>query len=120
MRRWIVGLAVFALMASGTAAAERRAPDAQKVVVGVQSMRDLPALRRRYGFVRMRPIWPLRAVVVQVGPERLKALRADRRIRYVSPLGPSRTASSDPLADTDDPTTSLPFEWQLSAAHADR
>src|SRR5262245_60878556 len=120
MRRLIVGLAVFALMASGSAAAEARARHPQTVVVGVKSMRDLPALRRRYGFARMRPIWPLRAVVVHVGPGRLNALRADRRVRYVSPLGPSRTASSDPLVGSEDPTTSLPFEWQLSAAHADR
>jgi subtilisin family serine protease len=33
--------------------------------------------------------------------------------------GPTSSAG-DPLVDTTDPTTTLPYQWQLAAAHADR
>ena len=65
-----------------------------RVVVGLESMRDLAPLRTRYRFRSVNAISQLRAAEVGVDRAQLRALLAaapiDSRIRYVSPLGPSR------------------------------
>ena len=87
-------------------------------------MRDLAALRRSYGFETLQAVPALHAARVHVDAAQLHALLAnvpaDRRLRYVSPLGPPRHASdvsNVPLVETLDPKTKLPFEWQFAAAN---
>ncbi len=66
----------------------------------------------------------LRAARVRVDDAQLHALlahaSADRRLRYISPLGPPRHVSdlpNDPLVQTVDPKTKLPYEWQFASAN---
>jgi serine protease len=96
-------------------------------VIGLTAPAGLQALRRRYRFERVRALPELRAVEVTVTRGQLRALLAraprDAAIRYVSPLGPTRRAQAvpnDPLLTEIDPKSGLPFEWQFTAAHADR
>src|SRR5262249_14099137 len=93
-------------------------------VVGLDSMRELPALTKAYGFTDVHAIPSLHAAQVHVDARRLQALRAaaqsDPRLRYVSPVGPARRVlnlPSDPLVQTQDPKTRLPFEWQFAPTH---
>src|SRR5438093_2575301 len=97
------------------------------VVVGLDSMRNLASLRRRYGFERVQAIPALRAAEVTVDAAEQQKLLADattdQRIRYVSPVGPSRHVASvpnDPLVRTLDAWTNLPFEWQFDVSHVGR
>ena len=96
-------------------------------VIGLESMRDLDSLRDLYGFEHVRAIPALRAAQVSVDTDELHALLAaapaDRRVRYVSPVGPPRHTLSvpdDPLLQTIDPRTNQAFEWQFAASHVDR
>src|SRR5262245_25296019 len=96
-------------------------------VIGLESMRDLASLRARYGFGSARPITALRAAAVSIDAKHLRVLLAkgpaDRRIRYVSPLGSPREVMAmpnDPLLRSVDPSTSLPYEWQFAASRVDR
>ena len=93
-------------------------------VIGLESMRDLAALRRTYGFEPLQAMPALRAARVHVDAAQLQALLAhgtvDRRLRYVSPLGPPRgvsDVSNVPLVESVDPKTSLPYEWQFASAN---
>jgi subtilisin family serine protease len=93
-------------------------------VIGLESMRDVAALRRSYGFEALQAMPALRAVRVRVDAAQLHALLAhatgDRRLRYVSPLGPPRRVldvSNVPLVESVDPRTKLPYEWQLGSAN---
>jgi hypothetical protein len=97
------------------------------VVVGLGSMQDLASLRRRYGFQRVQAIPALRAAEVTVDASQLHALLVaaptDPRVRYVSPIRPSRRVMStpnDPLVQTIDAWTNLPYEWQFTVSHVDR
>ena len=92
-------------------------------VIGLGSMRDLASLRRSYGFETVQAMPALRAARVHVDAAQLHALLAhatgDRRIRYVSPVGPPRHVSNianDPLVQNVDPRTKLPYEWQFASA----
>ncbi len=96
-------------------------------VLGLRSMRDLASLRATYGFAHVREIPSLRAAEVSVDEGQLRALLtqgpSDPRVRYVSPLGPERQATSmpnDPLLHALDAQTNLPTEWQFAASHVDR
>jgi serine protease len=96
-------------------------------VVGLESMSDLPSLRERYGFDRVLAIPGLHAAEVSVTPAQLQALlgnaRDDKRIRYVSTLGPTRKLlrlRNDPMLRTINPSTNAPYEWQFAATHVDR
>jgi len=100
-----------------------------KVMIGVESMQDLKALRVEYGFDlgTAHEIPALHAVLVRVTPAQLHALlvRApgDSRIRYVSPVGRKRQTQSlpnDPYLSTVDGTTQLPYEWAFLSTHVDR
>ena len=93
-------------------------------VIGLRSMRDLASLRRSYGIETVQAMPALRAARVHVDAAQLHALLAhatgDRRLRYVSPVGPLRHVSNmpnDPLVQNVDPTTKLPFEWQFASAN---
>jgi subtilisin family serine protease len=93
-------------------------------VIGLESMRDLTALRTSYGFETVQAMPALRAARVHVDATQLHALlahaTADRRLRYVSPLGAPRHVSdlpNDPLVQTVDPKTKLPYEWQFASAN---
>ena len=93
-------------------------------VIGLESMGDLAALRRSYGFETLQAIPALRAARVHVDAAQLHALLgyapADRRMRYVAPLGPPRHVSdlpNDPLVQNVDPKTKLPYEWQFASAN---
>jgi subtilisin family serine protease len=93
-------------------------------VIGLQSMRDLASLRRSYGFESLQAMPALHAARVHVDAAQLHALLAhattDRRLRYVSPLGPPRHVSdlpNDPLVRNVDPMTRLPYEWQFASAN---
>jgi subtilisin family serine protease len=92
-------------------------------VIGLGSMRDLASLKRSYGFETVQGMPALRAARVHVDAAQLHALLAhatgDRRIRYVSPVGPPRHVSNianDPLVQNVDPRTKLPYEWQFASA----
>jgi subtilisin family serine protease len=96
-------------------------------MLGLESMRDLGSLRNDYGFDRVHAIPELHAVEVRVDPTQLRSLLAsaagDRRLRYVSPVGPSRSIlgpPNDPLLWTADPVLGIPYEWQFGAAGMDR
>lgn len=96
-------------------------------VLGLESMRDLASLRDAYGFERVQAIPELHAAEVSVDSSQLRSLLrhapGDPRIRYVSPVGPSRRSlgsPSDPLLRTVNPATNLPFEWQFGAAGVER
>jgi hypothetical protein len=93
-------------------------------VIGLESMRDLASLRRSYGFETVQAMPALRAARVHVDAAQLHALlahaSADRRMRYVSPVGPPRRVSNmtnDPLVQSVDPRTKLPYEWQFASAN---
>jgi subtilisin family serine protease len=96
-------------------------------VLGLESMHDLESLRASYGFDRVQAFPALHAAEVSVDAAQLHALLAnaptDPRIRYVSPVGPSRRilgAPNDSLLRTMNPNTSLPYEWQFDASGVDR
>ena len=93
-------------------------------VIGLRSISDLASLRRSYGFETVQAMPALRAARVHVDAAQLHALLAhatgDRRMRYVSPVGPPRRAlylPSDPLVQNVDPKTRLPYEWQFASAN---
>jgi subtilisin family serine protease len=104
---------------------ERRAARfGSTVVIGLESMRNLASLRRSYGFETLEAMPALRAARVHVDAAELHALLVhatdDRRMRYVSPVGPLRRMSNtpnDPLVDTMDPKTRLPYEWQFASVN---
>lgn len=96
-------------------------------VIGLQSMHDLASFREAYGFTHVRAITSLHAAEVSVDDAQLQTLLAagpsDPRVRYVSPLGPTRRAlgmPNDPLLHSLDDRTSLAEEWQFAASHVDR
>src|SRR5439155_5366532 len=96
-------------------------------VVGLESMRDLASLRSQYGFGRVLALPDLHAAEVSVDPAQLESLLAnapsDSRIRYVSPVGPTRrplSVPNDPLVRTVNPATNLPYEWQFGASNVGR
>ena len=92
-------------------------------VLGVVSMRELAALRGRYGFRVVRAFPRLHAAEVSVSRLLLAGAAGDRRVRYLSALGPRRrlmAMPNDPLLWTVDPLTQLPYEWQFAASHVDR
>jgi subtilisin family serine protease len=90
-------------------------------VIGLGSMRDLASLRRSYGFETVQAMPALRAARVHVDAAQLHALLAhatgDRRMRYVSPVGPPPNIATDPLVQNMDPKTKLPYEWQFASAN---
>ncbi len=93
-------------------------------VIGFGSMRDLASLRRSYAFETVQVMPALRAARVHVDAAQLHALLAhatgDRRIRYVSPVGPPRHVSNianDPFVQSVDAKTKLPYEWQFASAN---
>jgi subtilisin family serine protease len=93
-------------------------------VIGLESMRDLASLRWSYGFETVQAMPALRAARVHVDAAQLHALLVhatrDRRLRYVSPVGPPRRASdmpNDSLVQNLDPRTKLPYEWQFASAN---
>jgi len=93
-------------------------------VIGLESMRDLAGLRRSYGFETLQAIPALRAARVHIDATHLHALvahaTADRRLRYVSPIGSPRHVANmpnDPLVQNVDPKTKLPYEWQFASAN---
>jgi subtilisin family serine protease len=105
----------------------RRPQFGSTIVLGLESMSDLAALRKGYGLELVRAIPSLRAAEVRVDAARLEALLAkaptDQRLRYVSPLGPKRRSlgmPGDPLVQMVDPITALPYEWQFTALRGDR
>jgi serine protease len=113
--------------ASARSLQARAAEFGSVAVVGLESMRDLESLRNAYGFDRVQAIPELHAAEVSVDAEQLNALLAgaptDPRIRYVSPIGPTRRLLSlpnDPLLWTTNPTTNLAYEWQFSVSGVDR
>ena len=96
-------------------------------VLGLESMRDLDSLRDVYGFDHIEAIPELRAAQVSVDPAQLRSLLAnvpgDPRIRYVTPVGPSRRLlglPNDPLLRTVNPALGLPWEWQFGASGVER
>jgi subtilisin family serine protease len=96
-------------------------------VIGLESMHDLDALRAVYGFDRMLAIPGLHAAEVSVDAAQLHALLAtapgDERIRYVSPVGPTRhllRVRNDPLLRTINPAINAPYEWQFASSRVDR
>ena len=96
-------------------------------MLGLESMRDLASLRDEYGFDRVHAIPELHAAEVSVDSTQLRSLLAhapgDRRLRYVSPVGPSRSTlgpPNDPLLWTPDPVLGIPYEWQFGVAGLDR
>jgi subtilisin family serine protease len=109
-------------------ALQGRADDFGSVaVLGLESMRDLEALRDSYGFDQVQAFPALHAAEVSVNARQLHALLTnaptDSRIRYVAPVGPSRRlldVPNDPLVRTVDPNTNLPYEWQFSTSGVDR
>ncbi len=95
-------------------------------VIGLESNRDLQALRDDYGFDRVKAIPELHAAQVSVDPAHLDGLLSaapnDARIRYVSPLGKPRHllhVRNDPLLQKINPELKLPFEWQFAASRVD-
>jgi serine protease len=105
----------------------RAAEFGSAAVIGLESMRDLAALRQRYGFDRVLAIPELHAAEVSVTPAQLRALLgnapSDERVRYVSPLGPTRKLlrlRNDPMLRTINPAINAPYEWQFAATHMDR
>lgn len=103
---------------------ERRAAQVGSVgVIGLESMRDLPSLRARYGFEVVRMIPELHAAVVGVDRSLAANASGDPRIRYLAPLGPERRLTAmpnDPLLSSIDSRTGLPYEWQFARSHVDR
>jgi subtilisin family serine protease len=95
-------------------------------VIGVSALRDVEPLRARYGFARVQVLKGLRAAEVSVTPAQLHDLLAtapaDARIRYVQPVGPSRSllrVRNDPLLRTVNPSINRPYEWQFAATRMD-
>jgi len=89
-------------------------------VVGLRSMGDLDPLRARYHFDLLHALPSLHAAEVRPSPALLAGARADPRVRYLSPLGPSPRlllSREAPLLGALDPTTGLPYEWQFAAAN---
>ncbi len=96
-------------------------------MIGLEEMADLEPLRELYGFDRVLAFPGLHAAEVSVTPGQLQALlanaRGDKRIRYVSTLGPTRRLlrlRNDPMLRTINPSTAAPYEWQFAATHVDR
>lgn len=105
----------------------RRGAFGSVAVLGLESMRDLQSLRDDYGFDRVHAIPELHAAEVSVDSTQLRSLLAnaprDPRLRYVSPVGPSRShlgLPNDPLLRTTDPALGIPYEWQFGVAGMDR
>jgi len=92
-------------------------------VLGLESMRALAPVRKRYG-LRVVDAFPrLRAVEVRVTHSLENGAVRDRRIRYLSALGARLRPTSMPTAPllaSVDPSTALPYEWQFGAAHVDQ
>lgn len=95
-----------------------------KAVIGLESMHDLASLKSTYRFEHVRAVPALHAAVVTVDAAQLHELLAsaptDPRVRYISPPGPPRhvlSLPSDPLLESVDPNTQLPYEWQFASAH---
>ena len=95
-------------------------------VIGLESNRDLEALRDDYGFDRVKAIPELHAAQVGLDPAHVDGLLSaapnDPRIRYVSPLGQHRQflhVRNDPLLQKINPGLKLPFEWQFAASRVD-
>ena len=89
-------------------------------MLGVSSMRSLPFLRARYGFRVIRTFPELLAAEVAVTRTLRAGASRERRIRYLSWLGPQRHPTAmpnDPLVSTIDRRIQLPYEWQFSSAH---
>jgi subtilisin family serine protease len=98
-----------------------------KVVVGVESMRDLKSLRVEYGFQDVQTIPALHAVEVHVNSAQVQALLTrgtqDPRIRYVSPASSKQhtlNVPNDPYLSEIDAQTNLPYEWPFLATHVDQ
>jgi len=98
----------------------------QPAVVGLETMTDLPSLRRRYGFTVIRDFPALRAVEIRLTRALRSGAPTDARIRYLSPATATAAIGSGtsllaaphaPLVTTIDPSTSLPYEWQFGAAN---
>lgn len=96
-------------------------------VVGLESMGALTSLRTLYGFDRVLAIPSLHAAEVSVTSAQLHDLLAngpaDKRIRYVSSLGPTRRLlrqRNDPMLRAINPEINAPYEWQFAATHMDR
>ncbi len=94
------------------------------VVIGLERMADVGAVREEYGLTHVQAIPALHAVQARTRLGTLVArARDDARIRYVSPVGERRhplAMPNDPMLRTVDPGTTRPFEWQFAAAHVDR
>src|SRR4051794_18641229 len=91
-------------------------------VIGLESNRDLQALRDDYGFDRVTAVPLLHSARVRLDPAHLDGLLSaapnDARIRYVSPLGERRQllhVRNDPLLQNINPALKRPFEWQFAA-----
>ena len=87
-------------------------------------VRDLASMSRSYDSETAQAMPALRGAQVHVDAPELHAFLArapgDRRVRYVSPVGPAPRVSSmpsDPLVQNMDPKTKLPYEWQFASAH---
>jgi len=105
----------------------RTAEFGSTAVLGLESLQDLASLRAAYGFEHVRAIPALHAAEVRVDAVQLHALLAntptDPRVRYVSPVGPPRRPMgmpNDPLVQTIDAWSNLPYEWQFAASRVDR
>lgn len=112
---------------SARALQSRRGAFGSVAVLGLESMRDLESLRNDYGFDRVQAIPELHAAEVSLDSTQLRSLLAnapsDHRIRYVSPVGPSRSVlgmPNDPLLRTTNPASNLPYEWQFGVSGVDR
>jgi hypothetical protein len=111
---------------SGRELQSRAAEFGSVAVVGLESMGDFASLRDLYGFDRVLAIPGLHAAEVSVTPAQLHALLThapgDKRIRYVSTLGPTRKLlrlRNDPMLRTINPAINAPYEWQFAATHMD-
>src|SRR5262249_20936933 len=91
-------------------------------VLGVESMRDLAALRARYGFRVLHTFPKLRAAAIAMSRALRTGAADERRIRYLAPSVERHVSAlpDDPLLSEIDRWTQLPYEWQFAAAHVDR
>lgn len=91
-------------------------------VLGLASMSALTPVRAQYGIQVIDTYPRLRAAVVSVTRSLLEGAPGDHRIRYLSPLGQSRSLMAmpdDPMLSAASPNGS-PYEWQFESAHVDR
>jgi subtilisin family serine protease len=95
-------------------------------VIGLESNRDLQALRTEYGLDDVEAIPQLHAALARVDRADLETLLSaapnDERIRYVSPVGPTRQLlrlRNDPLVRTVNPAIRAPYEWQFFSSRVD-